>query len=76
MSHKANVQAQYAFLSLPVFQDGLGAALEWERLGLADVFVKEVRKGAFRPSGNIDDEQLRTELFNAHPKGVRELGRC
>jgi hypothetical protein len=59
MSHKANVRAQYAFLSLPVLQDGLEAAREWERLGLADLYVKEVRKGAFRPAQSTDVNQLR-----------------
>jgi hypothetical protein len=63
MSHKANVQAQYAFLSLPVLQDGLDGALEWERLGLADLYVKEVRKGAFRPSEGIGDDQLRRDFL-------------
>jgi hypothetical protein len=68
MSHKRNVQAQYAFLSLPVLQDGLGAALEWERLGLADLYVKEVRKGGFRPSEGKDDDQLRRK-FLLHIQG-------
>jgi hypothetical protein len=63
MSHKANVQAQYVFLSLSVLQDGLEAALEWERQGLANLFVKEVRKGAFRPSEGKDDEGLRRDFL-------------
>ncbi len=56
MSVKRGMRAQYDFMSLPALRGGLTALSEKDRVGLADLFVKEVRKGSFKPAGNTDDE--------------------
>lgn len=61
MSIKPGVRAGYDFPSLTLLQSGLGALQEYERIFLAKLFVKEVRKGSFQHAAQgTDDDVLKS----------------
>jgi hypothetical protein len=70
MSEKRGLQAQYDFLILPAIQSGLDSLQQWERTGIAFLYVKEVRKGAFSFAGDNDQEHVRGFLEHARREFV------
>jgi hypothetical protein len=70
MTDKPTIRAQYGFLILPALDGGLSSIQDWERAALAVLYVKEVRKGAFRYHGVDDDDHLRTFLAHVRAQFV------
>jgi hypothetical protein len=62
VTQKRSLQAQYEFLALPALQGGIASLQDWERQSIAMLYVKEVRKGSFRPSGGHDAAHVRAFL--------------
>jgi hypothetical protein len=65
MSLKRTMQAQYDFLVLPALQDGIDSLQDWERIGLAILYVKEARKRSFVFTGADDAAHVQAFLSHA-----------
>lgn len=70
MSEKRTLQAQYDFLVLPALHGGIASLEDWERAGIAMLYVKETRKAAFRYNGADDEGHMRAFLEHARANFV------
>lgn len=59
MSHKPGIRAGYDFPSLGLLYGGLKALDEHERVFLAKLLVKELRKGTWAPPEGASDDDIR-----------------